>query len=134
MSGSSATGSSFAGDIQLWGGLRSLALCSLALLVAGSGCGLRLRVQLRALLHGADGSTLLLLAEKLNAHSFPVMSVDFSPDGTRIVSGAHRSIKLWGAWRSLVYVDLCAPDGRGGGVERLRRGCLFGRSPQMRRR
>ena len=36
------------------------------------------------------------LSEKTNAHSDYVMSVAFSPDGTKIVSGsADRTIKVW---------------------------------------
>ena len=44
------------------------------------------------------------VAEKTNAHSDPVYSVAFSPDGTKIVSGsADRTIKVWdsGALRAL---------------------------------
>ncbi len=37
-----------------------------------------------------------LLSEKTNAHSSYVMSVAFSPDGTKIVSGsADKTIKVW---------------------------------------
>ena len=37
-----------------------------------------------------------LLSEKTNAHSSYVMSVAFSPDGTKIVSGSHdQTIKVW---------------------------------------
>ena len=37
-----------------------------------------------------------LLSEKTNAHSGPVYSVAFSPDGTTIVSGSYdRTIKVW---------------------------------------
>ena len=37
-----------------------------------------------------------LLSEKTNAHSNYVMSVAFSSDGTKIVSGSHdRTIKVW---------------------------------------
>jgi WD40 repeat protein len=37
-----------------------------------------------------------LLSEKTNAHSGPVYSVAFSPDGTKIVSGSHdKTIKVW---------------------------------------
>ncbi len=45
-----------------------------------------------------------MLSEKTNAHSDYVMSVAFSPDGTKIVSGsADRTIKVWdsGALRAL---------------------------------
>ena len=37
-----------------------------------------------------------LLSEKTNAHSGWVLSVAFSPDGTKIVSGsADQTIKVW---------------------------------------
>jgi WD40 repeat protein len=37
-----------------------------------------------------------LLSEKTNAHSNWVMSVAFSPDGTKIVSGSFdKTIKVW---------------------------------------
>ena len=37
-----------------------------------------------------------LLSEKTNAHSSSVMSVAFSPDGTKIVSGSFdQTIKVW---------------------------------------
>ena len=37
-----------------------------------------------------------LLSEKTNAHSNFVMSVAFSPDGTKIVSGSlDQTIKVW---------------------------------------
>jgi WD40 repeat protein len=37
-----------------------------------------------------------MLSEKTNAHSRVVMSVAFSPDGTKIVSGsADQTIKVW---------------------------------------
>ena len=37
-----------------------------------------------------------LLSEKTNAHSSYVMSVAFSPDGTKIVSGSlDKTIKVW---------------------------------------
>jgi len=37
-----------------------------------------------------------LLSEKTNAHSDFIMSVAFSPDGTKIVSGSDdKTIKLW---------------------------------------
>jgi len=40
--------------------------------------------------------TLELLSEKMNAHSNTIMSVAFSPDGTKIVSGsADETIKVW---------------------------------------
>ena len=39
-----------------------------------------------------------MLSEKTNAHSNWVMSVAFSPDGTKIVSGSHdKTIKVWDA-------------------------------------
>jgi WD40 repeat protein len=44
------------------------------------------------------------LSEKTNAHSDYVMSVAFSPDGTKIVSGSRdQTIKVWdsGAPRAL---------------------------------
>jgi WD40 repeat protein len=43
----------------------------------------------------ADATTLELLAEKQNAHSDGIESVAFSPDGTRVVSGALESIDVW---------------------------------------
>ena len=37
-----------------------------------------------------------LLSDKVNAHKYLVMSVAFSPDGTKIVSGsADKTIKVW---------------------------------------
>jgi WD40 repeat protein len=37
-----------------------------------------------------------LLSEKMNAHSQPITSVAFSPDGTKIVSGSNdMTIKVW---------------------------------------
>ena len=37
-----------------------------------------------------------LLSEKTDAHSWPIMSVVFSPDGTKIVSGSSdKTIKVW---------------------------------------
>ena len=39
---------------------------------------------------------LVQLSEKTNAHSDFIMSVAFSPDGTKIVSGSRdRTIKVW---------------------------------------
>jgi len=36
------------------------------------------------------------LSEKTNAHSHEIMSVAFSPDGTKIVSGSFdKTIKVW---------------------------------------
>ena len=41
-------------------------------------------------------ATLALLSEKTDAHSDWVMSVAFSPDGTKIVSGSYdKTIKVW---------------------------------------
>jgi WD40 repeat protein len=56
-----------------------------------------------------------LLSEKTNAHSGEIVSVAFSPDGTKIVSGSDDgSIKVWdlGAPRaqnrpSLANTDTC---------------------------
>ncbi len=45
-----------------------------------------------------------LMSEKMNAHSKWIMSVAFSPDGTKIVSGSiDQTIKVWdsGAPRAL---------------------------------
>ena len=37
-----------------------------------------------------------MLSEKMNAHSDPIRSVAFSPDGTKIVSGSpDKTIKVW---------------------------------------
>ena len=37
-----------------------------------------------------------MLSEKTNAHSSLIMSVAFSPDGTKIVSGSYdKTIKVW---------------------------------------
>jgi WD40 repeat protein len=36
------------------------------------------------------------LSEKTNAHSLPITSVAFSPDGTKIVSGSwDHTVKVW---------------------------------------
>ena len=59
--------------------------------------------------------TLELLSEKTNAHSDWIMSVAFSPDGTKIVSGSYdKTIKVWdfGAQEpsnrpSLAKTDIC---------------------------
>ena len=56
-----------------------------------------------------------MLSEKTNAHSDYVMSVAFSPDGTKIVSGSRdKTIKVWdfGAPKpsnriSLAKIDAC---------------------------
>ena len=48
--------------------------------------------------------TMELMSEKTNAHSNYIMSVVFSPDGTKIVSGSDdKTIKVWdsGAPRAL---------------------------------
>jgi WD40 repeat protein len=43
-------------------------------------------------------ASLELKAEKQSAHSQPVMSVAFSPDGKTIVSGSYdQTIKVWDA-------------------------------------
>ena len=53
-------------------------------------------------LAGFLAGTMELLSDKVNAHSGWVMSVAFSPDGTKIVSGsADKTIKVW---------DLGAPE------------------------
>ena len=37
-----------------------------------------------------------LLSEKTNTHSSTIISVSFSPDGTKIVSGSwNKTIKVW---------------------------------------
>ena len=42
-------------------------------------------------------ATLDLKTEKVNAHSRVITSVDFSPDGSKIVSGSYdETIKVWG--------------------------------------
>ncbi len=44
----------------------------------------------------AVADKLEMLSEKTNAHSDRVMSVAFSPDGTKIVSGSRdKTIKVW---------------------------------------
>ena len=43
--------------------------------------------------------TLELKVEKQSAHSRPINSVAFSPDGKTIVSGSNdKTIKVWSAW------------------------------------
>jgi WD40 repeat protein len=54
-----------------------------------------------------------LLNEKTDAHSSFVLSVAFSPDGTKIVSGSDdETIKVWnsGAPRALKSPSLAKPD------------------------
>ena len=69
------------------------------------------------------------MSEKTNAHSSYIMSMAFSPDGTKIVSGSgDRTIKVWdisGALDpsnrpSLAKTDACAglSGRRAGAVER----------------
>jgi WD40 repeat protein len=69
---------------------------------------------------------LVMLSEKMNAHSQTIMSVAFSPDGTKIVSGSYdKTIKVWdlGALDpqncpSLTETDACWLSGRqAGGLE-----------------
>ena len=57
-----------------------------------------------------------MLSEKTNAHSGSVLSVVFSPDGTKIVSGsADKTIKVWESGAlycpqnrpSLAKIDAC---------------------------
>jgi len=49
--------------------------------------------------------SLNLLTEKANAHSGTILSVDFSPDGSKIVSGSSdKTIKVWDA-ESLTMVE-----------------------------
>eukprot|EP00966_Prymnesium_polylepis_P111329 2574845-Prymnesium_polylepis.2 len=68
-------------------------------------------------MRGADATTLALMANEINAHSGAVLSVGFSPDGTRIVSGSGAggnypySMKVWGERRFLAVLS-CA-RGRG---------------------
>ena len=46
----------------------------------------------------ADASALTLVAEQPHAHGDSVNSVDFSPDGSKIVSGSSdHKIRMWGA-------------------------------------
>ena len=42
-------------------------------------------------------ASLELKAEKQSAHSGPVYSVAFSPDGKTIVSGSYQTLKVWDA-------------------------------------
>ena len=44
----------------------------------------------------APAETLVLKTSKENAHSAPITSVDFSPDGKTIVSGSlDKTLKVW---------------------------------------
>ena len=56
-------------------------------------------------LSGTDALELVLMSKKSKAHKYSVRSVAFSPDGTKIVSGANDgTIKVWdfGAPRALL--------------------------------
>lgn len=86
-------------SIKLWGGCRSPALRSFWV---WSWLRWPLRLGHVYTFRGADGSTLALAAEMMGAHSYRVLTVAFSFDGTRIVSGSQdRSIRLWGEIRNL---------------------------------
>ena len=53
-------------------------------------------------------ATLELKTEKANAHSDGIYSVDFSPDGSKIVSGSSdETIKVWDSgafWAKITYL------------------------------
>ena len=65
----------------------------------------------------ADASSMALVAEQPSAHSDYVRSVAFSPDGTRIVSGAGSvfsgDLKVWGGRRLLALRDAVCSWWRG---------------------
>ena len=55
-----------------------------------------------------NAATLELKTEKTNAHSNYVASVQFSPDGSKIVSGSYdQTIKVWDSgafWAQITYL------------------------------
>ena len=88
--------------IKVWGALRAQLQAQLPLLTS-------------PLLNTAGAESLAMIAEKQNAHSGYVNSVQFSPNGALIVSGSNdKMIKVWGAgalWASnrpsLAKTDAC---------------------------
>ena len=59
----------------------------------------------------ADAATLALKGEKKNAHSDFIRTVNYSPDGTKIVSGGDdKTLKVWDSGAFWAQIALFGPN------------------------